>query len=241
VHISEIICFSAYAIGFCPLQVTLVSVNSLVYRCRPSQAGTPMSELTFEQTIEGLRSRIFPLSRLVHEFARSIDEPAMASRAIGFRYQNPDFRHFCLLRAARIVSALNATLELAIAGFPQEIGILHRTIHEFSSHIDAVMVQVEGSGGVSGELEAFIKDFFEDSQRGLGPTKRKILSQKYVNELVGSRLDEARHRNPADPNWRPAAHLHQNIAFIFSNYVHGRYPETMDLYGGTHGRFQLTE
>jgi hypothetical protein len=129
-----------------------------------------MLEPTLEQTIEGLRARIFPLTRFVHEFARSLDTPVMTSRATGFRYSNPDFRHFCLLRAARIVSALNATLELAIAGFPQEIGILHRTIHEFSSHIDAVMVQVERSGCVSGELQAFIKDFFEDSHRGIGPT-----------------------------------------------------------------------
>ena len=30
-----------------------------------------------------------------------------------------------------------------------------------------------------------------------------------------------------------------NVYLIFSNYVHGRYPETMDLYGGVPGHFHL--
>jgi hypothetical protein len=37
----------------------------------------------------------------------------------------------------------------------------------------------------------------------------------------------------------PAAKLYSNIYRIFSNYVHAKYPEIMDLYGGRPGRFHL--
>jgi hypothetical protein len=37
----------------------------------------------------------------------------------------------------------------------------------------------------------------------------------------------------------PAAALYSNIYRVYSNYVHAKYPEIMDLYGGTPGRFHL--
>jgi len=38
----------------------------------------------------------------------------------------------------------------------------------------------------------------------------------------------------------PAAQLYSKTYRIFSNYVHAKYPEIMDLYGGTPGRFHLS-
>lgn len=192
-----------------------------------------------QQAIERLRLRIYPLGRFVHAFAGSLDAPTMVRPAIGFRYANPDFRHFCLLRAARIVSDLNGALELTGAGFPQQVGVLHRTVHEFCTHIELVIAQLERDGSTSGELAEFIADYFEDALRGGLPAKRKILHQKYVNELIGARLDENSGRDRTAADWKSAADMHRHVSFVFSNYVHGRYPETMDLYGGTPGRFHV--
>jgi len=138
------------------------------------------------------------------------------------------------------VSDLNAALQLTVSGFPQQVGVLHRTVHEFCNQIEGVIVQMEKDGHISGELAAFIAHYFEDAQRGGRPSKQKPLSQKYLNELIGAPLDEQSRRDRTDDAGRKsAAEMHQNIGFVFSNYVHGRYPETMDLYGGAPGRFHV--
>jgi hypothetical protein len=140
------------------------------------------------------------------------------------------------------VSALNAALELARCGYVQEIGVLHRVVQESTSQIKAVMVQITEGNRVSGELEIFIAEYFKDSQRGesVQPSGATKLSQKYVNELIGSQLDKFSKLAPGDPGWKSTADRHWHIDWVFSNYVHGKYPETMDLYGGLPGRFHLS-
>jgi hypothetical protein len=194
-----------------------------------------------EQTIEHLKSRIHPLARLAHGFAGTLDQPAMKKVDGGYRYENPDHRHFCLLRACRIVSALNAALELTRCGYPQEIGVLLRVIQEATSQIKAVMAQITTNGRVSGDLAAFIDAYFKDSHRSESsrPDVPAKLSQRYVNQLIGSQLDQFNPKDQSDPNRRSAADMHWHVDWVVSNYVHGRYPEAMDLYGGTPGRFHL--
>jgi hypothetical protein len=158
-----------------------------------------------------------------------------------FAIQLPNYQHFCLLRACRIVSALNAALDLAKYGYPQEIGVLLRAVQEAASQINAVMAQITTDGQVNGELAAFIDSYFKDTQRSASspPVAQAKLSQKYVNELIGSRLDKFSSTDRTDPNWKSAAKRYWHVDWVVSNYVHGRYPEAMDLYGGEPGRFHL--
>jgi hypothetical protein len=141
--------------------------------------------VTFEQALEQLKARIHPLTRVVHEFAATLQPPVMARADGGFRYASPDFRHFCLLRACRIVSALNAAVELARCGYPQEIGVLHRVIKESESQISAVMAQITTDGCISGKLATFVEAYFKDAHRSVTsqPDTPAKLSQKYVKEL----------------------------------------------------------
>jgi len=103
--------------------------------------------------------------------------------------------------------------------------------------MEAVAGQVQKDGHVSGELKEFIVSYFADDKRGLGPQKRASLSEKYLNGLLGNALDAF--ADKSDPHWSSAASKLHNISFIQANYVHGRYPETMDLYGGRPGHFHL--
>src|ERR1700730_7587951 len=101
----------------------------------------------FSDEIERIRSRVFPLTRLLHELAATLDKPTLRARGIdrGFRFEKPTLVHFCLLRGARIVSALNASIELARKGFPQEIGVLLRTMIEYKSQIDFILASRDKS------------------------------------------------------------------------------------------------
>ena len=55
------------------------------------------------------------------------------------------------------------------------------------------MVQISQDGRVSGKLATFIEAFFKDTERGedVQPSSPGKLSQKFVNELIGSQLDRA--------------------------------------------------
>jgi hypothetical protein len=196
---------------------------------------------SFGQALEDLRARIYPLARFVHEFAGTLDHPLKDQVEAGYRFANPGAGHFCLLRACRVVSALNAMVALAEGGFTQEIGILFRIVYEAYTQIEAVMAQIRKDGHVSGEVATFVADYFGDNKRrNTDQAKRSNLSQRTVNELIGAQLDPFSAIPGDDPEWKSAAETLANLNRAFSNYVHGRYPETMDLYGGIPGRFHLT-
>jgi hypothetical protein len=62
-----------------------------------------------------------------------------------------------------------------------------------------------------------------------------------VHDVIGSALDQflAVHGSTTSGNRQPTSELLSNVYINFSNYVHGKYPESMDLYGGTPGGFHM--
>jgi hypothetical protein len=191
----------------------------------------------FDSEIKGLRERVFPLARLLHELAQTLEKPVFVKRDGGFRFKRPELVHFCLLRGVRIVSALSASIELARNGFTQEVVTLLRTMIEYSTQIDFMLASLDDKKSLSPDASAFLSNYFEDAARDNNEFSKKAkLAQKKVHEKIGERLDSF-----AIPggNRKPAAQLLSNVYGNFSNYVHGRYPEAMDLYGGIPGRFHM--
>jgi hypothetical protein len=198
--------------------------------------------MDFDTVVMLLRSHVEPLERFVHVFARSLGEPPLLqinNNEKGFRYEVPDVRHFCLLKAARVVSALNASLDLARGGYVQEIFTLIRTIAEFTTHIDYVL-DPDDSEKHKEEVRKYIEAFFADCWRdpALG-IKRAQVPQGVVHEAIGKTLDRLAEQQMESENRTPATRLYSNVYRTYSNFVHGKYPEIMDLYGGTPGRFHL--
>jgi len=137
-----------------------------------------------------------------------------------------------------MVSVLNASITLAKAGFVQEIGVLLRTVIEYSSQVEYVLLNRDASGEPSGKAATFIASFFEDDRRTTEDKvkKRTKLNQKDVHDSVGGILDDFVSRQDGE---RTASDLMSHVYVVFSNYVHGRYPESMDLFGGRPGHFHL--
>ena len=97
-----------------------------------------MTEMSFEVRLDGLKARIEPMERLVTALANSVPKPLhyhSGKEHYGFRYAKPDVLHFCLLKAVRAVSALNAMVSLARGGYAQEIGVLVRTLVECTTMV----------------------------------------------------------------------------------------------------------
>jgi len=143
-----------------------------------------MRSLDFDHQIDRLIARLIPLQRFVHYFGAQFDPPHLFSARDerGFRFENPDYRHFCLLRACRIVSALNASIDLARCGYVQEIGVLLRTVIEYSSQIEFILISRDEQGNVVGKAAAFVASFFDDNRRtGQQENPKRVkLNQKDV-------------------------------------------------------------
>jgi hypothetical protein len=202
-----------------------------------------MAKTTFEVQLAAMGARVEPLERLVHAFAVSLPKPLFyhsGKKHYGFRYAKPTAQHFCLLKAARVVSALNAALVLVQYGYTQEIGVLMRTVIEYTTHIEFVLDARDDVGTLEPKVEKYVQDYFADFARDSSTDfKGAQVRQTTVNKRLGVSLDNLARQSGDGHRHTAAEQLYSNIYLTYSNYVHAKYPEVMDLYGGEPGRFHL--
>jgi hypothetical protein len=197
--------------------------------------------MTIEIALQDLEEKLEPLERLIRLFTASLGEPILrkSDDERGFRYEAPDVRHFCLLKAVRALSAFNAAIELARQGYTQEIAVLMRTLIECTTHIEFVL-EIDDSEEHRAAVRKYVGDFSADGRRS--PTaeiRRAQIQQGKVHDTLGRSLDKIADDLGEMDGRTPAARLYSNIYRTTSNYVHAKYPECMDLYGGRPGQFHL--
>jgi hypothetical protein len=100
-----------------------------------------------------------------------------------------------------------------------------------------VLLSLGDTGESTGKAAEFVSDFFADDWQSREDSARRFkLHQKDVHNTVGASLDQVIVR---DMDAKPASVLMSKSYINFSNYVHGRHVESMDLYGGKPGHFHL--
>lgn len=202
-----------------------------------------MTDESFEVQLDGLKARIEPMDRLVTVIANSVPKPLFyhsGDEQYGFRYGKPGVLHFCLLKAVRTVSALNAIVALARGGFAQEVGVLVRTLVESTTHIEFVLDALDDQGALRPDVDKYVRDYFADYARSSsGGSKRAQVRQGLVHKHLGKALDRIVEENGPVEGRKSAEAVYTNVYLTYSNYVHAKYPEVMDLYGGEPGRFHM--
>jgi hypothetical protein len=202
-----------------------------------------MAETSFEVQLKALKARIVPMERLVAAIAGSVPKPLFyhsGKEHFGFRYAKPGVLHFCLLKAVRTVSALNAMVALARGGYAQEIGVLLRTLVECTTHIEFVLDALDGEGVLRSEVDKYVRDYLGDYARNSSADFRRAqVRQGLVHKHLGETLDIAAKQDGSFEGGEPAETVYSSVYLMYSNYVHAKYPEVMDLYGGDPGRFHL--
>jgi hypothetical protein len=129
---------------------------------------------------------------------------------------------------------------LARGGYAQEIGVLVRTLVECTTHIEFVLDALGDNGVLRSDVDRYVKDYFADYARNSAADfKRAQVKQGVVHKRLGETLDVIAQQNEFIEQRKPAETVYSNIYLTFSNYVHAKYPEVMDMYGGTPGRFHL--
>jgi hypothetical protein len=179
------------------------------------------------------------LERFITAFGDTFNAPILyhsGKEHYGFRFGAPDVRHFCLLKGVRALSAWRASAVLARQGYVQEVFVLLRTLAEFTTHIDYVLVARNKDGTPTEEAAAYLQAFFADFARNDETDFGRIkLRQGAVHKVVGETFD-AEKGEMVDPTERMFSRVYRTL----SNYVHGRYPEIMDLYGGAPPRWHAS-
>jgi hypothetical protein len=197
--------------------------------------------MLFEEVMHEFQQRVAILERIVEIFTGLLSAPTFRVSATDryFRYEDPDLRHFCLLKAVRVVSALNASFELAKKGYTQELAVLMRILSECTRHIEYVLDPDDGEKHKS-NVKKYLQEFFDDNERDPDfEIKGVLIREKVINEQLGKTLDKMAALHGSVENSVPAAKLFHRSSRAFSFYVHARYPESMDLFGGRPGRFYL--
>lgn len=199
-----------------------------------------------ERALNLIEGRIAPLERCIHLLAQALPAPLLydsAQRHVGFRYGKPDRRHFCLLKLVRCVSALNAMTALARGGYNQELCVLVRTVAECTTQIEFVLSSTDEDDELRPTAKELVDTFFADFARNnMTDFKRSKLCQGQVHAHVGEGLDAAVPPSERSEEYRnrTAEQLLSHIYLVYSNYVHCKYPETMDLFGGPKREFHLS-
>lgn len=90
------------------------------------------------------------------------------------------------------------------------------------------------------EAVKLVKEFFADGERGTTADPRKFhVQQARVHDALGEILDQLADKVGDTQGRKPARWAYRHSYAVLSNYVHSRYPECMDLYGGKPGQFHF--
>lgn len=198
----------------------------------------------FEQGLAWCRDEMRVQAELIESFVSTIQPPiiyASESGHVGWVFTKPGPRHFCILKAIRAVSGMNAAITLAESGFTQEVAVIIRTVIECTSLINFIATDTEDEQANRLKTELVTK-FFEDYRReDISDFKRAKVRQGEIHKALGDGINLNLEFMSIDEHLKSAdvSKLLSNVYVRFSCYVHCRYPETMDLYGGDPAHFHL--
>ena len=182
---------------------------------------------------------------VLEKFVKCISPPILYksdSAHQGFRFLNPTAKHFCILKAVRAVSGLNAGLVLSKYGYNQELCVIIRTIIECNTQIAFVLTGLNEQNELRPDPKKLVEKFFNDFRRNeVSDFKGPHFNQKKLHETIGKAIDEEIRALEGGEKFSEIVTetLLSNTYLTFSNYVHSRYPEIMDLYGGNPEHFHL--
>jgi hypothetical protein len=197
-----------------------------------------------QNTLDRFRAETRLQEQVIETFLSKLSAPTygnIGKNQSGFAFREPDAVHFCLMKAIKSVSGLNAAIVLLENGFNHEICVLIRTIVESTTYMEFVMSDLdsENSNSPQGRL---IENYFADCNREKPEDfQRFSVRQEKQHKIVGRDLDEQLAGTDDGDRFVDVdtAKLMSNVYLTFSNYVHGRYPEVMELFGGSPGFFHL--
>ena len=171
-------------------------------------------------------------------FARNIPRPRYVQYPRDhFEYDKPDVRIYAVLRCVRIVSDFRAVEVLLNLGHVQQVGVLLRTILEFTHDLDFVVegsfVNPESRKRVNEMVSRFFAERFRDTKELLEEAnKEPTTPRKKIYAAIGRLLGFG---NPHRPR-----QIAKALEDVYSGYVHGNYYHIMELYNESTQKYEMS-
>lgn len=183
------------------------------------------------------------MRRLSAPFEAVIGPPLYIQEGGGGRFKYPTQSPAILivLKAGRVVSALNALAGLLRIGHTVEMGVIFRTVDDFLAEIMFVEEAVR-TGQPTADQQRFIEQFFaeetvsvEEMMASDTPGPRRV-ERRAIQASEARVLGEFSETGPGGRLRR----IVKTIDDVYSKYVHGAYPTVMELYvGGDNEGFRI--
>lgn len=156
----------------------------------------------------------------------------------GFRFGKPNAINYVILNVSRSISIINSMRLLCSNGFKGEMAILARSLLENTSKLQYVVSGLNRDGA-DRKTREFLMEFFSDNTRDVSRRPRyKPISQKDINRMISESVSrdilfnrEFGIPSDIDNDNHQLEKIISNLYNEYSNHVHGRYPEMMDIYG----------
>lgn len=184
--------------------------------------------MTVEQYLEAILGR---MGTVCNSMERAFERPEFVEihGHREFRYRQQTESLACFLKGVKLVSTLNASVQLLKGGFIQEMGALCRMLDDLKNEITFLLVPLDGKKYSDSQME-FLRDFFQEELNDPQPIKstqkRKSVPARKVHAGVAKISSTV--LNPSD-----SQALLERLNKSYSGYVHGAYPHIMELYGGS--------
>ncbi|MFA7158998.1 MAG: hypothetical protein WC299_06805 [Kiritimatiellia bacterium] len=180
-------------------------------------------------------------TQVIHRVENRFDRPQLVevNGIPQWRYTKLTVEHMCLLRGVRIISAFNSIRSLLNNGYVQEISVLLRTIDEFQEDI-VFLIENYSAKELSAQQKKFLEEmgkeeYFDPNH----PFATQIIREPPIRKKI--KAAGARFLSPV-MNPSDSQKISQIGTDCLSGYMHGAYPQIMELYGGPPptSRFHLT-
>jgi len=177
--------------------------------------------------------------RAFHILESLIEKPKLIDEEYRrvFRYEKPSIQSALILKAARVISGLNASLLLIKYGYAQEAYCTFRTIDEFNEDITFLIIPLV-EGRMSGDHERYLEYMFQEEKVRKGNSyviekKRPTIPRKKIHSAIS---DFSAHLAEKNQTYN----LQKTIHATFSGYIHGAANHILDMYGGNPPRYHLS-
>jgi hypothetical protein len=163
-------------------------------------------------------------------------------RSFVFRYAEQSLEQALVMKLARAISDLGASVVLLEKGYVQEVGTLERGVDDFDEEIQFLgLAKLTGTRSEVHDrfLAAVYMEVIEDREDVLGSLtkKRPGVTRREIREAIDVSLAEMA-RQSGTP-LKSATELTRAVSTLYNSFAHAGSPQVLEMYGGNPPHYHL--
>jgi len=184
------------------------------------------------ESLPYLRDTADNMHKLVESLDADFPHPKIVEYGDGYVFRHPSNEKSDVLasylKLIRIVSLVNACLELIQKGYVQEVYVLCRAIDEASEDIEFFALRLGESGTNQKQID-HLKEFYQEEHESPNDPLSSTSRDRVPRRKIWSAFSNIP-TSVGDPHTKQK--VANSISKLFSGFVHGAYVFIMEMYDG---------